>query len=217
MVKIDRFSEFNTDDTLYVFDFDDTLVVTPRYEDIAIKFLNESVTVKDLLERALELIGAKKEQLKVQDRRIFLQDPNMRFQELKDYWVRKGERLYLVQPDEFCYLDESLPKQLKELSNLYKTVENKCIVTARPETMRQKIEQVLLQFGLEIPKYGLHMCPDERLNAGKWKGEKIIELAKMTGFNNITFYDDNSKYIRNAKKVINEKMPELNFKAIKVI
>ena len=71
MVKIDRFNEFNIENgTLYVFDFDDTLMVTPRYEDIAMKYLNENLTVKDLLERALKRIGIDKSQLKIQDKRI---------------------------------------------------------------------------------------------------------------------------------------------------
>jgi hypothetical protein len=217
MVKIDRFNEFNIEQqTLYVFDFDDTLVVTPRYEDIAIKFLNENLTVRDLLDRAIKRIGVTKEKLKVQDRRIFIEDPQRIYQEQKD-WVRKGNRLYLVQPDEFSYLDESLPKQTKELVNLYKSVEDKCIVTARPESMRDKIENVLNQFGLEIPKWGLHMAPDCKINAGKWKGEKIVDLVETTGFQNVIFYDDNSKYIRGAKKVIQEELPNLNFKCVKVM
>lgn len=217
MVKIDRFNEFNIEQqTLYVFDFDDTLVVTPRYEDIAIKFLTENLTVKDLLNRSLKRIGVDKSKLKVQDKRIFIEDPQRIYPEQKD-WVRKGNRLYLVQPDEFSYLDESLPKQTKELVNLYKSVEDKCIVTARPESMRDKIESVLNQFGLEEPKWGLHMAPDGKINAGKWKGEKIVNLAETTGFQNVIFYDDNSKYIRGAKKVVQEKLPNLNFKCIKVI
>jgi len=174
MVKIDRFNEFNIDQkTLYVFDFDDTLMVTPRYEDIAIKFLNENLTVKDLLDRAVKRLGIDKSNLKVQDKRIFIEDPNKNYKEEKD-WVRKGDRLYLVQPDEFCYLDESLPKELKELAKLYKSVKDKCIVTA------------------------------------------IVELSNISGFENVIFYDDNSKYIRGAKKIVSEKLPNLNFKCIKV-
>lgn len=216
MVKIDRFQEFSIEpQTLYVFDFDDTLMVTPRYEDIAIKFLNENLTVKELLDRSVKRIGIDKSKLKVQDRRIFFEDPNKEFKEVKD-WVRKGNRMYLVQPDDFCYLEESLPKQIKELFNLYNSVEDKCIVTARPESMRNKIESVLKQFGFQTPKWGLHMCPDGRVNAGIWKGEKIVEISKMTGFQNVIFYDDNSKYIRGAKKVVSEKLPNLNFKCIKV-
>jgi hypothetical protein len=216
MVKIDRFNEFGIEQqTLYVFDFDDTLMISPRYEDIAKKFLNENLTVKDLLDRSVNRIGIDKSKLKVQDRRIFFEDPNKDYQEVKD-WVRKGNRMYLIQPDEFCYLDESLPNQVKELVSLYKNVKDKCIVTARPESMRNKIENVLKQFGLENPKWGLHMCPDGKINAGKWKGEKIVQLAETTGFQNVIFYDDNSKYIKGAKKVVSEKLPNLNFKTVKV-
>ena len=217
MVKIDKFNEFSIENkTLYVFDFDDTLMVTPRYEDIAVKYLTENLTVKELLDRAIKRIGVTKDQLKVQDRRIFIEDPDKRFKEEKD-WVRKGNRLYIVQPDEFSYLDESLPTQVKELVELYKSVQDKCIVTARPQSMRNKIESVLKQFGLDNPKWGFHMCPNSRMNAGKWKGEKIVELVKLTGFNNVIFYDDNSKYIRGAKQVVSEKLPDLNFKCIKVV
>jgi hypothetical protein len=187
MVKIDRFQEFSIEpQTLYVFDFDDTLMVTPRYEDIALKFLNENLTVKELLDRSVKRIGIDKSKLKVQDRRIFFEDPNKEYKEVKD-WVRKGNRLYLVQPDEFCYLEESLPKQIKDLFNLYNSVSDKCIVTARPESMRNKIESVLKQFGFQNPKWGLHMCPDGRINAGQWKGEKIVELSKITGFQKLSF------------------------------
>jgi hypothetical protein len=217
MVKIDKFNEFSIENkTLYVFDFDDTLMVTPRYEDITVKYLTENLTVKELLDRAIKRIGVTKDQLKVQDRRIFIEDPDKRFKEEKE-WARKGNRLYLVQPDEFCYLDESLPTQVKELVELYKSVQDKCIVTARPQSMRNKIESVLKQFGLDNPKWGVHMCPNSRMNAGKWKGEKIVELVKLTGFNNVIFYDDNSKYIRGAKQVVSEKLPDLNFKCIKVV
>jgi len=217
MVKIDKFNEFSIENkTLYVFDFDDTLMVTPRYEDIAVKYLTENLTVKELLDRAIKRIGVTKDQLKVQDRRIFIEDPDKRFKEEKD-WARKGNRLYLVQPDEFCYLDESLPTQVKDLVELYKSVQDKCIVTARPQSMRNKIESVLKQFVLDNPKWGVHMCPNSRMNAGKWKGEKIVELVKLTGFNNVIFYDDNSKYIRGAKQVVSEKLPNLNFKCIKVV
>lgn len=216
MVKIDRFNEFSIDkNTLYVFDFDDTLVESPRYEDIAVKYLFENLSAKDLIERAIKSLGINKYELKTQDGRIYIEDPNKVYQENRD-WVRKGSRLYLIEPNEFCYTDESLPKKLKQLSSLYNSVENKCIVTARPEGVREKIQKTLESFGLKNAKYGLHMKPDFLKNAGIWKGEKIVELAKKYNFKKVIFYDDNSKYIRKAKKVVNEKMPELEFLAIKV-
>jgi hypothetical protein len=214
MVKIDRFSNFNIR-TLYVFDFDDTIVVSPRYEDIALEYLSENLKVKDLIDRAIKSIGIEKSQLKFQDGRIFVEDPNNNYNQTKD-WTRKGTRLYLIQPDEFCYLDESLPKKLKEVSDIYNQSKDKCIVTARPEGARDKIVSVLNKLNLKFPKYGLHMRPDFLKNAGSWKGEKIVELAKKYNFNKVVFYDDNSKYIRKAKKVVSEKMPELEFITIKV-
>jgi hypothetical protein len=56
--------------------------------------------------------------------------------------VRKGKRVYLLTP-EFGKTDISLPTKLKELVNLYNSVENKCIVTARTEEVRNKIEEKL--------------------------------------------------------------------------
>lgn len=214
MAKIDRFSNFNIR-TLYVFDFDDTIVVSPRYEDIALEYLSENLKVKDLIDRSIKSIGIEKSQLKFQDGRIFVEDPNNNYNQTKD-WTRKGTRLYLIQPDEFCYLDESLPKKLKEVSDIYNQSKDKCIVTARPEGARDKIVSVLNKLNLKLPKYGLHMRPDFLKNAGSWKGEKIVELAKKYNFNKVVFYDDNSKYIRKAKKVVSEKMPELEFITIKV-
>ena len=171
MVKIDRFSNFNIR-TLYVFDFDDTIVVSPRYEDIALEYLSENLKVKDLIDRAIKSIGIEKPQLKFQDGRIFVEDPNNNYNQTKD-WTRKGTRLYLIQPDEFCYLDESLPKKLKEVSDIYNQSKDKCIVTARPEGARDKIVSVLNKLNLKFPKYGLHMRPDFLKNAGVGKVKKL--------------------------------------------
>lgn len=216
MAKIDRFSEFGVEnDILHAFDFDDTLFVTPKWEDIAKKFIFENLTTKNLVTRALNGVKITKDRLKIQDNRIFFEDPTGIATVTKD-WVRKGSRVYLVEPSEFCYLEESLPNSLKHISEIYKKEKNVCIITARPESLRPKIELILNKFDLEFPKWGLHMCPEGRINAGRWKGEKICELSQTTGFKNITFYDDNSKYIREAKKVVSEKMPELNLKCIKV-
>lgn len=215
MVRIDRFDEFSRD-ILYIFDLDDTLLVTPRFEDIAKKYLVENVGVKELLNRAINQLGVDISDLKMLDGRIYVDDSEMTL-EPKGDWVRKGKRVYLTQPDKFSYLDESLPVAVKELTKLYKSVENKCIVTARPESMRPQIEKVLKRFDLEIPKFGLHMCPDGKINAGLWKGQKIVEIINETGFQKAIFYDDNSKYIRGAKKVVSEKLPDLDFKTVKVL
>jgi hypothetical protein len=53
-------------------------------------------------------------------------------------------------------------------------------------------------------------------NAGEWKGHKIVEILNDTGFKNAIFYDDNSKYIKNAKKVIEKELPGFDIRYVKV-
>jgi hypothetical protein len=213
---IKRFKEFNdSNETLRIFDFDDTLVVSPDFNELAIQFLKEDVSIKDLLELSVKRVGVSLNDLKWQDGRIYVEDPQ---QQIRIYgnWVRKGNRVYLTSPDLFYISDISLPKELKELSELYKSVENKCIVTAREESLRSKVSNKLQELGLELPKYGLHMAPVGTKNAGHWKGEMIVEILKDTGFKKAVFYDDNQRYIKKASKVVTELMPNVDWTTIKV-
>ena len=214
-MKIKNYNEFTSENVLYIFDFDDTLVNSPSFDELAINYLKEDITIKDLLNQSINRVGVTLDDLKWQDGRIYVLDPN---KELKEFgnWVRKGDRLYMFTPNAFHLSDLSLPSTLKELSELYKSVENKCIVTAREESLRDKITRTLLDLGLEIPKYGLHMAPNGTKNAGHWKGEKIVEIVNETGFQKAIFYDDNAKYIKRATKVVREKLPNFDFTPIKV-
>jgi hypothetical protein len=214
---IKRFKEFNdSNETLRIFDFDDTLVNSPSFDELAINYLKEDITIKDLLDQSIKRVGVTLDDLKWQDGRIYVLDPN---KELKEFgnWIRKGDRLYMFSPNLFYKSDISLPSTLKEISKLYKSVENKCIVTAREESLRSKITETLLDLGLELPKYGLHMAPVGTKNAGHWKGERIVEIINETGFQKAIFYDDNQKYIKRASKVVHEKLPNLDFKTVKVL
>jgi hypothetical protein len=214
-MKIKNYNEFTSENVLYIFDFDDTLVNSPSFDELAINYLKEDITIKDLLNQSINRVGVTLDDLKWQDGRIYVLDPN---KELKEFgnWVRKGDRLYMFTPNAFHLSDLSLPSTLKELSELYKSVENKCIVTAREESLRNKITRTLLDLGLELPKYGLHMAPNGTKNAGHWKGEKIVEIINETGFQKAIFYDDNAKYIKRATKVVREKLPNFDFTPIKV-
>lgn len=216
-MKISKFNEFlENKDTLYIFDFDDTLVNSPSFEELAIEFLKEDLSIGDMLKTSVGRIGVSLRDLKWENGRIYVNDPK---DEIKEFgnWVRKGKRVYLVSPNIFHVSDISLPKSVKELSDLYKSVENKCIVTARPESLRSKVESKLKEFGLEMPKFGLHMIPDNTKNAGNWKGEKIVEILNETGFRRAIFYDDNAKYISKATKVVKDKLPNIDWKTVKVL
>lgn len=214
-MKIKNYNEFTSDNVLYIFDFDDTLVNSPSFDELAINYLKEDITIKDLLNQSINRVGVTLDELKWQDGRIYLLDPNKEIKEFGN-WIRKGDRLYMFTPHAFHLSDLSLPSTLKELSELYKSVENKCIVTAREELLRDKITRTLLDLGLELPKYGLHMAPNGTKNAGHWKGEKIVEIINETGFQKAIFYDDNAKYIKRATKVVREKLPNFDFTPVKV-
>ena len=219
MMKIKKFNEFKVESVLYIFDFDDTLVETPDFEELAIEYLKEDVTISDLLKRCTDEIGISDNQLKWQDNRIYFEDPqsNFNINPNSKYWVRKGNRVYLLSPNEFSLSDMSLPNETKELKKLYNSVENKCIVTARPEIMRDKIIETLKRLGFQDPKFGLHMYPYlNHRNAGQWKGHKIVEILNDTGFKSAIFYDDNPRYIKKAKKVIEELLPNFDIKYVKV-
>ena len=216
---IKKFQDFTDQNTLYVFDFDDTLVETPRFEDLVIEYLKENVTVKDILDNSIRKINVKLSDLKWENGRVYLDDPNnsITLQQNDKNWVRKGKRVYLLTPDEFGIIDISLPTKVKELVNLYNSVQNKSIVTARSEKIRSKIEKILNSFDIEYPNYGLHMYPHiNHYQVGTWKGNKIVEIVNNNKFNKVIFYDDNSKYIKSVNKVILEKLPNLDFKSIKV-
>lgn len=212
---VDNYKDYIESRNLHVFDFDDTLAETPNFEDLALQFIKESQNIKDMLYSSVSKINKDISDLKYENGRIFIDDPNKQIKTTGN-WVRKKARVYLTTPKGFDYMKESMPEKLKEISNLYKKVDNKCIVTARPEGSRKLLKETLIKLGLDFPKYGIHMRPDNLNNAGAWKGFQIAELASKYKFNSVIFYDDNSKYIRKAKKVVSEKLPNLNFKTVKI-
>ena len=214
-MKIKNYNKFTNENILYIFDFDDTLVNSPSFDELAINYLKEDITIKDLLNQSVNRVGVTLDDLKWQDGRVYILDPNKELREFGN-WIRKGDRLYMFTPHAFHLSNLSLPETLKELSELYKSVENKCIVTARQEPLRNKITKTLLDLRLELPKYGLHMAPVGTKNAGYWKGEKIVEIVNKTGFQKAIFYDDNIKYIKRATKVVKEKLPNFDFTPVKV-
>ena len=124
MMKIKSFDEFSEfKDILYIFDFDDTLVNSPSFEELAIEFLKEDSSIGDMLKISVDRIGVSLRDLKWENGRIYVNDPK---DEIKEFgnWVRKGKRVYLTSPNIFHVSDISLPTSIKELSNLYSSIED---------------------------------------------------------------------------------------------
>ena len=216
MKHLKLFENFNSD-ILHIFDFDDTLVKTPTFEELSIEFLKENVTIKDMLLSSVDKIGVKLSNIKCENGRLFIEDPHSKI-DVYGNWVRKRNRIYLVTPHKFPYTNISLPKSVKELSTLYNSVENKCIVTARPEDIRDKILESMKKLGLKEPNYGLYMFPSVKGsgNPGTWKGNKIVEILIDTKFKKAHFYDDNSKTVNKVERIVKQKLPNVDLKVTKV-
>jgi len=69
-MKIKNYNEFTTKNVLYIFDFDDTLVNSPSFDELAINYLKEDITIKDLLNQSINRVGVTLDDLKWQDGRI---------------------------------------------------------------------------------------------------------------------------------------------------
>jgi hypothetical protein len=212
------FESRSNDDTLFIFDFDDTLADSPRFEELAINYLKEGVTIKTLVDRSLKQIGKKKEDVKIEHGRLYVNDPNSEI-EVKGNWVRKKGRVYLVAPDKFYYLEESFPTKLTPLAKKYKKAKNKAIVTARIKTVRNLLEKYLDKLELGQPNHGLFMYPtkdEDGSRVAAWKAKTIVKLIKDTGFKKVEYYDDKSKIVNAVVKAVKEELSDVDFVGHKV-
>jgi hypothetical protein len=218
MKYLKLFENFQDNDVLYIFDFDDTLVKSPSFEELAIEYLTENLQISDLINKSLSFVNKAKSDLRIENGRIYVEDPNQQI-EPKGNWVRKGLRVYMVTPNVYHFLDISLPTKVKELSELYKQVQNKAIVTGRMVDLKEKVVESLKKFGLELPNYGLFCFPskdDTNQRVAEWKATTIVKLLKDTGFKKAKFYDDKPKWVKRVVQEVKKELPEVEFEGVRV-
>ena len=224
MKYLKLFENFQEDDTLYIFDFDDTLVDSPSFEELVIRYKNgeDLPEIEILLKNSLKLIDKKLSDIHIENGKIFVKDADesIKVEDKGNYWVRKGGGLIkMVTPNKFHFLDISMPTKVKELSELYKQVQNKSIVTGRMVDLREKVIESLELFGLELPNHGLFCYPskNDRTDRGaEWKAKTIVQLLKDTGFKKAKFYDDKPKWVKKVVLEVRKELPEVEFKGIRV-
>ena len=213
-----KYSEFLDSQTLYIFDLDQTLVESPSFEELAIQYLTENQNISDLIKRSLYFVNRSKSDLRIENGRIYIEDPNQTI-EPKGNWVRKGLRVYMVTPNVYHFLDISLPTKVKELSEMYKKVQNKAIVTGRMVDLEEKVKESLTKFGLELPNYGLFCYPSKEQTSDRvaeWKAKTIVKLLKETGFLKAKFYDDKPKWVKKVRELVAQELPLVEFEGIRV-
>jgi len=218
MKHLKLFENFYEDSIIYIFDLDGTIVYSPSFEELSIKYLTENLSIENLINNSLKNIKKSKKDLKIENGRIYIEDPDKKI-ELKGNWVRKGIRVYMVTPNVYNFLDISLPTKVKELSELYKKVKNKAIVTGRMVDLEEKIKKSLLNFGLELPNHGLFCYPskDDGIDrVAEWKAKTIVKLLKDTGFKKAKFYDDKPKWVKRVVLEVSKELPNVEFEGIRV-
>ena len=218
MKYLKLFENFQEDDVLYIFDLDQTLVESPSFEELAIEYLTENQNISDLIKRSLYFVNRSKSDLRIENGRIYIEDPNQTI-EPKGNWVRKGLRVYMVTPNVYHFLDISLPTKVKELSEMYKKVQNKAIVTGRMVDLKEKVKESLEKFGLELPNHGLFCYPskdDKTERVAEWKAKTIVQLLKDTGFKKAKFYDDKPKWVKRVVLEVRKELPNVEFEGIRV-
>jgi hypothetical protein len=218
MKYLKLFENFQEDDTLYIFDLDQTLVESPSFEELAIQYLNENQNISDLIKKSLYFVNRSKSDLRIENGRIYIEDPNQTI-EPKGNWVRKGLRVYMVTPNVYHFLDISLPTKVKELSEMYKKVQNKAIVTGRMVDLEEKVKESLTKFGLELPNHGLFCYPSKEQTSDRvaeWKAKTIVKLLKETGFLKAKFYDDKPKWVKKVRELVGKELPLVEFEGIRV-
>ena len=204
---LERFNNFNKNDVLYVFDMDDTLVYSDEFEDHIRPLLNENITPEEIFNVEVSKIDTDLSYLKYEHGRIYMDDPNKIIKIPKNSsWVRKKDRIYLTTPESYYMTTESIPNKVnKMLVDLYNSVKDKAIVTARKEKYRYVTELALQSLGIETPNYGLFMYPDETHSfKSKWKSDRLLELYDNDKFNELHYYDDNIKLLKKMKHYLSK-------------
>lgn len=222
-ILIERFNMFNINmlndkKTLYAFDMDDTLVYGKRFESYVKYLIKEYLTPEDILMKELDNVGIDVSELKYDNGRIYFDNfTNIEIPENSD-WVRKKDRVYLKQPEYFFLTDYSLPTNINnKIVDIYHNAVNKCIITARKDSLKTRIEKSLTNLGIEQPNYGLHMYPSiENKFKYQWKIEVLLKICEENEFITVNYFDDNIKLLKKMKKYFENKKPNINIYFYKV-
>ena len=200
---------------LNAFDMDDTLVYGKHFEEyIKPMLVREYLTPEIILNNKLDDIGVGIEQLKYENGRIYFDDPHQDYEIPQgSSWVRKKNRVYIIQPDVFFMTEESMPIGVHEdILKLYNDAEYRCIITARNERIKRQTVKVLEKLGLKKPNMGLFMYPANSFSyTWEYKSNKLIELQNIHNFDRINYYDDNIKLLKRMKKNLEDKGLPITF------
>jgi hypothetical protein len=198
-----KYEDYLNKKILYAFDLDETIVFSDKIET-KIKYLVEKNS-EDIFIEEIEKLNINIKDLNYENSRIYINDPNNEINiPKKSSWVRKKNRIYLIQPDEYLLTDDSLPnKRNEKILNLYNKSKNKCIITVRDIQMKDKIINSIKKLNIELPNYGIYMYPYKYHSMkAEWKSDILKKLLKKHDFDKIYYFDDNNKLLKKMKSFL---------------
>lgn len=195
------FENFNN--TLYVFDLDNTLIKNIKFEEEVKKLILEKRSLKNLIKNEVDKINVDLKDLKYENGRIFIEDEKNINIPINSLWVRKKNRIYLKTPEDFFLYNEGEPYKINEsIVNKYNSVKNKSILTIRKDIFRKETINLLKKLNIEYPNKGLYMYPYSIIkNKSDWKLKILLDL--YNNYNDIIYFDDDIKILKGIKRKLN--------------
>jgi hypothetical protein len=98
-----------------------------------------------------------------------------------------------------------------EVFSVYKQAKNKMIVTGRKESLHQNVESNLLNLGVEIPNFGLHLFPGGQQSIVQYKTKVLINSTIANGWDEIHFFEDRVDWLDIVEKGVLQEFPSIKF------
>lgn len=218
--------------TIYIFDLDDSLTVTPVFADfIGVKdgeeighnsnyneyFKMTRAAFWDKLSKPVSFVR-KGDFIVVINKSTGKPFDGDTMNYFRD---KRGQKMFEVVNDilvlrsftGFHSDPRTIGKRVNEpVYEAYKSAENKMILTGRDEKLRPEIEKVLNEIGVEYPNYGLMMYSGNE-GIKKFKTRVIIESIQKNEWNEVHFYEDRQDWLHFAEGSVKEKFPDIKFVA----
>ena len=99
----------------------------------------------------------------------------------------------------------------KDVAEVYKSVKNKMILTGRNMKLKAKIEERLIELGMELPNLGLYCFPGGKDSVPEYKKNSILESIRKENWSDVHFYEDRKDWLYLAKEAVNNAFPEVRF------
>lgn len=220
---------------LHIFDLDDTLTVTPTFADFVGADIKGMVNIEESFPKYFKSIKggfwhntSKDVYFKKSGDFIVVinKADDKPFDEnvLKYFHGRKWDRaldvvngvIVLKAYPGFHGDPETIGKKLNDpIYNIYKSAQNKMILTGRDEKLRHLIEKELDTLDVKYPNYGFFMYSHPKYpNIRSFKAMVIVDSILQNAWDEVHFYEDREDWLKIAVDAVRERFSEEEVKFV---